>query len=341
MELISLNNMENQIQINQILELLPASVDLYEIDRSEDLSNQVDLLQECVTTNSLDKLYEKVDDLFGDRECESLHYYKTNLETDLVKKCDLEKEAACELVFETCQEKIDDCLYDRNSSNAIDDLLKNTGKFSIFMDVGLQIKEDSYAWTRSEQTAWMKKIKNRLKIKSNQWDDDIRMMLSQAGYGGRLVVYFYESIDKLINEEVNDWKSITVTNPAVAIINTENGSGDHIHMNEYTVLIPFERKNLFIDRYFKYNYVDAVCGMVKNWCENSQAVFSSTSVRRRKSEISPLAAQALQDRKYAEIFKNGSCSLSDMDITRHRDVYYINNFPCGNKCPHCGTFWID
>ncbi|GHT89094.1 hypothetical protein FACS189474_5440 [Bacteroidia bacterium] len=333
--------MENKIQFSQVLELVPDYVDLHEIVSSDTLNDYIDLLQECIAQNSLDALYEQVDNMYMDREDEVLNYYKQNIEESLVIKYNLEKDVAHKLVFETYQEKTEELLYERNNSDAIRDLLKNTDKVSIFIDLGLQIEEDSYAWTRGKQSDWLKKIKRKLKITSPKWDDDIRIMLSQASYGGQLVVYFYESVDILIKEENDDWKSITFTNPAVAIINIGNGSGDHIQLKGHTVSVAFDRENVFIDQYFKYSYVEAVCGMDQNWCKNSQAQFSSIPIRGKKREASPLAAQALQDRKYAEMYKKGGCTSFDMDINRHRDVYYINNFPCGSKCPHCGTFWID
>jgi hypothetical protein len=166
-------------------------------------------------------------------------------------------------------------------------------------------------------------------------------MLSQASYGGQLVVYFYESADSLITDSEKDWQSVSFTNPAIAIINTGNGSGDHCHLEGHTFSMAFVRENMFIDKYFKYNYVDAVCGMVRDWCEDSKVRFSYEKTAGRKSAASPLAAEALQDRKYAETYRKGGCTTGDMDIHRHRNVSYINDFPCGNRCPHCGTFWID
>lgn len=33
------------------------------------------------------------------------------------------------------------------------------------------------------------------------------------------------------------------------------------------------------------------------------------------------------------------------DLDEHEDIQQKclqdNNFPCGNHCPHCGTFWVD
>jgi hypothetical protein len=165
-------------------------------------------------------------------------------------------------------------------------------------------------------------------------------MLQEASYGGQLVVYFYDGADSLITDNEKDWESLSFTNPVIAIINTGNGSGGDARLEGHTFSMPFVRANLFIDKYFKHNYVSAVCDMDQDWCEDSKAVFSLEPIQGRKPK-SPLAAGALQDREYTKTYKMGKCTLGDRDITRHRDVYYINDFPCGNQCPHCGTFWID
>ena len=48
-----------------------------------------------------------------------------------------------------------------------------------------------------------------------------------------------------------------------------------------------------------------------------------------------------QEKKYNDTWKKGECTFGDMDITRHKNTPYQNDFPCGNKCTSCGTFWID
>ena len=47
------------------------------------------------------------------------------------------------------------------------------------------------------------------------------------------------------------------------------------------------------------------------------------------------------DAKCDAVFKTGGCTAGDMDMNRHRNTYYLNEFPCGTHCPHCHTFWID
>ncbi|MDR2085789.1 MAG: hypothetical protein LBP72_01305 [Dysgonamonadaceae bacterium] len=333
--------MKNEIELKQLWELLPAYVCLYSVGYNENLNMETDLLQSCVTDNSLDRIYEYVDDAYMDCEAGALLEYMEELEETVSRRFEIGEDEARRLVFERYEDEIRNRLYEKDGGLPVEELLANTQSFSIFMDTGLEIVDGSWRWTRSEQTLWMDKIKRKLNITGNQWDDNIREMLLQASYGGRLVVYFYGSVKSLIHENEKDWKSVSFTSPAIAVINTGNGSGSHTHLMGHSFSMPFRRENLFIDKYFKYNYVSAVCGMYQDWCEASKAVFSFDKIPGKKSAASSLAAQALQDRKYAEIYRKGKCSWGDMDITRHRDVYYRNDFPCGNKCPHCGTFWID
>ena len=334
--------MKTEIQLSQITDLIPVYISLSHVDYREDLSNKIDLLQECISANAWDNLYEELSDCLGEYQREGLEYYKNELKKSIVSKFNAEEDEAYNLVYETYRDEIEEILYENDSSNAFKDLLNNTGNFSLFIDTGLAIEEGSWNWTRSEETYWLKKIKRKLKIESNQWDNDIRIMLSQASYGGRLLVYFYDSVQELItNDDKKDFKSVLFTNPAAAIINTNCGSGDHTYLTEHKFTTVFNRQNVFIDRYFKYNYVERVCGMPKDWCKKSIAEFSFDSVKGRKTAPSPLTAQELRDKELTLIYKQGKCTFGDMDMNRHRDIGYINDFPCGNKCPHCGTFWID
>ena len=334
--------METKITLGQIKKLIPTNVILSYVDYRENLSDSLDLLQECISVNCWDKLYESLDDYLCESQREGIESYKEELKNNVEVKFNLDEDKAYRLVYETYKDEIEEILYQKDKSDTVKDLLRNTKKFSLFIDTGLHIEEGSWHWSRSEQTGWLKKIKRKLKIESNEWDKNIRQMLSEASYGGQLVIYFYASVEKLVTDDKEkDFKSILFFNPAIAIINTNCGSGDHTFLQGHSFTTSFSRENLFIDRYFKYNYVAEVCGMSQDWCKDVFTKFSFDLVKGRKNASSPLAAEALQDREYALTYQQGKCTALDMDMNRHRDTYYINNYPCGVKCPHCGTFWID
>ena len=52
-------------------------------------------------------------------------------------------------------------------------------------------------------------------------------------------------------------------------------------------------------------------------------------------------ARMKREAELNKVFREGGCTRGDMDMSRHRDVTYVNEIPCGWHCPHCGTFWID
>jgi hypothetical protein len=295
--------MQTEIQLSQITELLPKYVSLYFVDYREDLSGHIDRLQECISGNCWDSLYEELDYYLCESRQEGLSSYKNELKNDIMVKFNADEDQAYELVCETYGNEIEDFLAQKDSSDAVSDLLKNTSKFSFFMDTELEIEDGSWSWTRSEQTGWLKKIKRKLKIDSNRWDEEIRQMLSEASFGGQLVVYFYDSVENLLTDDnEKEWKSVLFTNPVIAIIHTGCGSGFDTCLQGHKFMATFNRKSLFIDKYFKYNYVSAVCGMSQDWCKYTVVKFSFESIKGRKITPSPLAAEALQDRKYASIF---------------------------------------
>ena len=80
--------------------------------------------------------------------------------------------------------------------------------------------------------------------------------------------------------------------------------------------------------------------MLNSWCDSTRW---ETGMKPLKSTMrkSRMSEHQKQEALYEKRFREGGCTLGDMNHKRHRNTYYINSFPCGTKCPHCGTFWID
>ena len=168
------------------------------------------------------------------------------------------------------------------------------------------------------------------------------MMLLQATYGGSLVIYFRQEIKSVIHTEYEmDFSKITFGSPNIAVINTGNGSGDSTYLKHHQCTFEFDRNNLFLERAIKYNYTYEVCGMSSDWCDDTSVALTGRKKRIEEESSNPILQQMKYDKACSEVYKKGSCTFGDMDIRRHRSVEYINSFPCGNKCSHCGTFWID
>ncbi|GEM_PF-2430040 len=223
----------------------------------------------------------------------------------------------------------------------IRDLIKNTHDQVFFYDTGTECSGDGNTGAQYRLDRY--KIKKTLSITGEKYDKTIGDMQCNASYGGRLVVYFYIGIDALLdmlqNENAN---TIKFVNASVAIIDTCGGSGSDAFLHKHTFSLPFIRENLFFERSVHYNYTYEVCGMSSDWCDSTlPEVLFVEGTAPINVTVSPINAQLGEQAKFDATFRSGKCTFGDMDIKRHRNVNYDNNFPCGNRCRDCSTFWID
>lgn len=188
----------------------------------------------------------------------------------------------------------------------------------------------------------IRRIKKTLGIKTKAFDRDVKELLDNASYGGQLVVYFQAGVGNL-RERMNKAteKSIITFKGCVsiAITNTGNGSGHSVEI-KHEFELPFAPENLFFEDIIKYNYSWAVCGMCHDWCSGTDWGFKEKTRKQRVAKSS-LNASIDKDREYKRIYQAGGCTFGDMDIRRHRNTPYSNDYPCGNRCTECGTFWVD
>lgn len=326
----------------EIKNLIPKNTCLIFVDYRDNLNEAEELLQQCLSDNSTDPISERVDDWYIDHELSSLEDYMKDLKSNMVDKLDYSEEEAEDYVNRH-EDEIKDIIYERCDDDTVADLLKNTGKEVMFYQTGLEIPEDSWCWKKKDLNHWRYEVKKKLGIKNNKnYDADIDMMLLQATYGGSLVIYFNQDIKPLIHPDYEiDFQKITFGSPNIAVINTGNGSGDSTFLKHHQCTFEFDRNNLFLERAIKYNYTYEVCGMSSDWCDDTSIALIGAVKQNQEQSSNPILQQMKYDKECDEVYKKGDCTFGDMDTRRHRNVQYINNFPCGNKCPHCGTFWID
>lgn len=223
----------------------------------------------------------------------------------------------------------------------IDRLIDNTRNIIVFYETGIQI--GGYGQTEKERLNELKQIKKYLKIKlSDKTHDEVLIdMLDCASYGGQFVIYFKVDIKELIDNKSNSIQfKNTVT---IAIIDINNGSGGHCTVNNVEFTVPFHKEKIFFENSIKYNYTFAVCGMDSDWCEDTQFEFiNKRHIKTTKDTKHCSIGNTIRiDAEYNKVFKSGKCSFGDMDMKRHQKVVYINEYPCGNRCLDCGTFWVD
>lgn len=313
---------------------VPEKVYLGYVDYRDSLDENPKLLQECIKENSYSPIYE----MWEDYNCD----YRYQMAVEEFKE--IEKNMADDGIFaEPYEEYIMEELYARDQFDPADELLKHTSEIVMFYSTGEEIP-DLYGADDEEEKECLSKIKEVLEIKDNKYDKKITDMMYQA-YGGELRIYFTMNLEDMIsckmeNNEVKDFTTIRFSGKvAVAIADSINGSGDHCFV-ETDVTFPFKRSNLFVDEQVKYSYTYEVCGMVSDWCNDTGVEFGYEETEKEIKE-SQSSEWVERQKKYDETFKAGGCTFGDMNITRHRDVYYDNDYPAGSRCPHCHTLWID
>lgn len=331
------------ITLDQIKPLLPTKTYLTYIDRDESLDGREELIQRCIKENNFDALYEFVDENIWEKSADQELYYKDELKDDIVKSLGVSEEEAEEVV-DQFNDEIIDIIHDRDDSTPMKDLIRNSRKLTVFYDTGYEVEAESWCWSEKRVNQEVKDIKRVLKLRigDNTYDEYIANMVRQASYGGNLVVYFNEDIDFFFERNTEGMTHIEFSNPIIAIINTTNGSGDHCHLPGAKTALPLVHKNFFLCKTFNYSYTFSVCGMYDNWCEVTDATFiKKKSAAKSTVKASPLTAVVAEEQKYIDTFKSGSCTRGDVNYSRHRNVVYTNNYPCGHTCKTCGQFWID
>ena len=326
-----MNETIQKVTFEQIKELMDKSYSLYYVDYRDDLSERLDIVQEAIHGDS-----SSLDDIFMDWDTWDVQEeIQKQLIDKMCREFDIEEDEADE-IFEEFRDEIQEEIFNRDDSTPLSDLLRNTGDQVMYFDTGLYIEEGS---SRSDFLAQVRAIKRKLKIVGKDYDEILYELCTNAYYGGRLVVFFTDDLEGWINldEKINQITFDKSVN--LAIIHNGNGSGYDVEIG-HSFTLPFNRENIFLDEVVKYSYTYDVCGMSSDWCD-STGLTLSIKPKQTKAKSSNINLYMDKEKKLNDVFKAGGCTFLDMNYSRHRNTTYINNFPCGNKCMDCGTFWID
>jgi hypothetical protein len=329
----------NNITIDQIKALLPKTVSLHYVDRNSSLDDHTDLIQKCIVQGDLCPLYEQVDDWFIDD-----HYgfdaVKEELIVDMQKSFDIEEEEAEDL-FDFYYDELRDAIENKDDSDLIKDLFRNTSDFVMFYDTGHYV-ECAYPFSEEDCVEQLAEIKRVIKLDSNDYDELIKQMMYQASYGGNLVIYFRESGYDVVRSIEEGCNTISFRGEVnIAIPNHSCGAGDHTSF-KHSLTLPFTKENLFLCREVKYSYTYEVCGMRSNWCESTVMELKKVETPYEKPVISDKAAYLAREAELDRVYKSGGCTAGDTNFGRHRNVQYHNEpMYCRNECPTCHTVWID
>lgn len=308
-------------------DFLEESYDLSWVDNNDTLDGYAKELEECIHKGALYPLYENnyLSEWENDAEHWSMDWYKKKI------KEEMESEGMGE-EYEAHENDIAEWMMEHNEKSSIYEALKNTGEMTMFytLNESVCVEDEEMEEMQTERIIHLLGVKegNRRNVKS---------LLENAMYDGDLRIYFNARPIDIIEAE---GKSIRFHGTVhVGIINTFVGGGD-VEEIELDVTLPFERENIYLDKKEKWGWME-ISGEYDGWAEGTEYEIldeeSTTNIevneeQKRKTEW---------EEKCERRFREGKCTFGDMDMRRHRDVVYINEYPCGNKCTHCGTFWID
>jgi hypothetical protein len=293
-------------------------------------------MEELATTGFIDSLWEET--WLDDYYFESIRYILNEVftEEELIELRDVE------LIFE-----IEDYLREINTSKDITvQLIKNTSSRFFYYDLNFDVEEafaDCGMWKTAlnNEERQAKKIARHLRIDYKKNKEALLELVANASYGGSLCILFEAEPFDLMESETLKHNVIEFCGGSyeLCVMNRANGSGHSISFNE-DLKVAFTRDNLHDDEGSEgYSFSGDVCGL----CKQGNAEFRFlTDGRFKKIKTNEEAEEfRLKEKHYQEVFDKGGCSAGDMNSARHRNIEYINNFPCGNKCKDCGTFWVD
>jgi hypothetical protein len=326
----------DELTLENVKKLLNKKYELVYIDYRDSLDESLPEIQQAIQSQDYSFLDNAIDEYWPmESRDSSIDYILNELKDEISREFEIEEEDA-EFFIDDNREELSLEIEERDESDPLGDLLRNTNNPVCFYDTGVEFSESLFDEEMFNEN--LELLKESLNIETDKYDEDLKLMLSQASYGGRLVIYFREDVRDLLN--IGDNNTIQFKNPMVAIIDTYNGSGDNVDLPGHEFTLPLDTQNIFLDKTIKYNYTYSVCGMYSSWCDCTDIKFLKVS-NSPIIEKSSLHVEIEVEELYKKAYKEGGCTFGDMDVNRHKGIYYLNEFPCGQHCPKCGTFWID
>lgn len=124
---------KKEIDLNMVTGLMDENYSLTYVDYRESLENKLDTIEKCLAEKSRDTLYENFDEWYSDQEYESVCNIMEGLKKELVKAGYRKWQA--EKFFEENEEEIKNEIYNRNDSDSLKDLLRNTDNIPVRVEL--------------------------------------------------------------------------------------------------------------------------------------------------------------------------------------------------------------
>lgn len=257
----------------RIKNLLRKSYELTYIYQGENLNGHAEEFESAVQSQDwshIDEILEKWE--MWEREADSMDYIIKELINDICNEFDVEEERA-KIFVNRWEDEIKGEIYTRDNSTPLKDLLRYTDDSICYYDTGLEL-DQTWNFDEKEYQKAIKDIKRvlKIKIKDSSYDKQIRELIANASYGGRLLIFFKGDIEEMMS--LSDKKKVTFSDYEVGLIDYGNGSGHNVEMRGAKFSLPLDVKNIGFDLSHRYNYTDAVCAMYHNWCDCTKVKFS-------------------------------------------------------------------
>ena len=317
---------------------LPENVYLYNVDYRDVLGESEEtrkLIYDVIQRNSFYPLSENVYDWWDHPDCDYIEEMREQIENDGYVWND------------DWIDEIREVFWDRDKSDPIRDLLANTGDIEMYYSL-CDWYSDAWAKSDEEYERVIDQICQTLQIPKNDQKRRkiIDSLYGNSGDGCALHIYFKCPLELVVSgekyderEDKPDFKTIKFKGQYTVALHDQFNGGGWSEEIDLDCEFEFKRENLQYANYGeRYSYYD-VYGV---HIEADAPTFSMESSESAASvETSSINQSIERELEYERVFRAGGCTFGDMKFTRHRDIYYINSFPCGDKCPHCGTFWVD
>ena len=251
------------------------------------------------------------------------------------------KQTEAEELSQEVRQAMEDWMYEHDTSNPMEDLLKNTSRKLFYIET-LDYTEQEGLNEKELERQTKRLIKKY--GKNDEQIAEIKHVLINQFYGAPVSFYFYADVEEVYNAL---WKSekkyINVIGAYFSTIDRVQGSN---WIGDRTVF------NLAIPRqdFIANVYLDQAKGNGYGWYDIAgQTQYDEARVRSgdtREKGMLLIKSETTEKQKRELLLsqnweKTKKCTFGDMNYSRHKNREYINEYPCGNKCLDCGTFWVD
>ena len=125
---------QERLTMEFVISLMDKSYTLVWVDYKDNLDNCRDTIQKCLEERSCESLWEKVDEWYGDAEWEAVREIVSKLKDECIRFHDFGEEEV-DKFFQEHEDEIREEIYDRNDSDTLKELLKNTDDIPVRVEM--------------------------------------------------------------------------------------------------------------------------------------------------------------------------------------------------------------